>query len=72
MAHGPRYRKRTEAAVSDYGGAIPLILRRSNHDVLNDEKDPISAIISGVNGALHLGYVAIGFTIYPGSQEIFP
>lgn len=72
MASWPRYRKRTEAAVSDYGGAIPLILRCNNHNVLNDEKDPISAVTSRVNDALRLGCVAIGFTIYPGAQEIHP
>jgi class I fructose-bisphosphate aldolase len=36
---------------------------------LNDEKDPISAVTSGVEDALRLGCVAIGFTIYPGSAE---
>src|SRR5438270_5385851 len=58
-----------EAAVSDYCGEIPLILKCNNHDVLNDEKDPISAITSGVSDALRLGCVAVGFTIYPGSAE---
>lgn len=58
-----------EAGVSDYCGDIPLILKVNNHDVLNDEKDPISALTSGVEDALRLGCVAIGFTIYPGSAE---
>ena len=58
-----------EAGVSDYCGDIPLILKCNNHDVLNDEKDPISAITSGVGDALRLGCVAVGFTIYPGSSE---
>lgn len=58
-----------EAGVSDYCGDVPLILKCNNHDVLNDEKDPISAITSGVDDALRLGCVAIGFTIYPGSSE---
>jgi class I fructose-bisphosphate aldolase len=58
-----------EAAVSDYIGEIPLILKCNNHDVLNDEKDPISAVTSGVEDALRLGCVAVGFTIYPGSAE---
>ncbi len=58
-----------EAGVTDYCGDIPLILKCNNHDVLNDEKDPISAITSGVGDALRLGCVAIGFTIYPGSAE---
>ncbi len=58
-----------EAGVSDYCGEIPLILKANNHDVLNDERDPISAVTAGVEDALRLGCVAIGFTIYPGSTE---
>ncbi|MGH2494465.1 MAG: class I fructose-bisphosphate aldolase [Ktedonobacteraceae bacterium] len=58
-----------EAGVSDYTGDIPLILKCNNRDVLNDERDPISAITSGVGDALRLGCVAVGFTIYPGSTE---
>lgn len=58
-----------EAGVSDYCGDIPLILKCNSHDVLNDEKDPISAITAGVGDALRLGCVAVGFTIYPGSAE---
>src|SRR5579864_4756459 len=58
-----------EAGVSDYCGDIPLILKCNNHDVLNDERDPISAITSGVSDALRLGCCAVGFTIYPGSAE---
>jgi len=58
-----------EAGISDYCGEIPLILKCNNHDVLNDEKDPISAITAGVGDALRLGCVAVGFTIYPGSSE---
>ncbi len=58
-----------EAGISDYCGEIPLILKTNNHDLLNDERDPISAITSGVEDALRLGCVAVGFTIYPGSAE---
>ena len=58
-----------EAGIADYCGEIPLILKCNNHDVLNDEKDPISAITSGVSDALRLGCSAVGFTIYPGSSE---
>ncbi len=58
-----------EVGVSEYAGDIPLILKVNNHDVLNDEKDPISALTSGVEDALRLGCVAVGFTIYPGSSE---
>lgn len=58
-----------EAGIADYCGEVPLILKCNNHDVLHDEKDPISAITSGVSDALRLGCVAVGFTIYPGSSE---
>jgi fructose-bisphosphate aldolase, class I len=58
-----------EAGVSDFAGEVPLILKVNNHDVLNDEKNPISALTSGVEDALRLGCSAIGYTIYPGSAE---
>jgi class I fructose-bisphosphate aldolase len=58
-----------EAGVTDYLGEVPLILKCNNHDLLLDEKDPISAVTSGVDDALRLGCVAVGFTIYPGSAE---
>ena len=58
-----------EAGVSEFAGEIPLILKCNNHDILNDEKDPISAITAGVDDALRLGCSAVGFTIYPGSAE---
>jgi fructose-bisphosphate aldolase, class I len=58
-----------EAGAVAFAGEIPLILKVNNHDVLNDERDPISAITSGVDDALRLGCSAIGFTIYPGSSE---
>lgn len=58
-----------EAGISDYCGEIPLILKCNNHDVLNDEKDPLSAVTASVEDALRLGCSALGFTIYPGSSE---
>src|SRR3989440_2821762 len=58
-----------EAGAADYCGDIPLILKCNNHDTLHDEKDPLSAVTSGVSDALRLGCVAVGFTIYPGSAE---
>ena len=58
-----------EAAASRHAGEIPLILKLNNHDVLHDEKDPLSAVTGSVKDALRLGCVAIGFTIYPGSSE---
>jgi fructose-bisphosphate aldolase, class I len=48
---------------------VPLILKVNNHDVLLEEKDPNQAITASVRDALRLGCVAIGFTIYPGSEH---
>ncbi len=58
-----------EAGAARYAGEIPLILKANNHDVLHDEKDPLSAVTASVRQALRLGCAAIGFTIYPGSSE---
>ena len=56
-----------EAGAAEFAGDIPLILKMNNHDVLHDEKDPLSAVTASVKDALRLGAVAVGFTIYPGS-----
>ncbi|HXT70310.1 MAG TPA: class I fructose-bisphosphate aldolase [Vicinamibacterales bacterium] len=58
-----------EAVAADYAGDIPLILKLNNHDVLQDEKDPMGALTSCVEDAVHLGCCAVGFTIYPGTAE---
>ncbi|SRR5581483_7149484 len=57
-----------EAGAGLFAGEVPLILKCNNHDVLHDEADPLSAVTAGVDDALRLGCVAIGFTIYPGSS----
>lgn len=58
-----------EAGARDYAGAIPLILKVNDHDLLHDEKDPQQALTGSVADALRLGCVGIGFTIYPGSMH---
>jgi len=58
-----------EAGAAEYAGDIPLILKMNNHDVLHDEKDPLSAVTASVKDALRLGCAAVGFTIYPGSSN---
>ena len=58
-----------EAAAAEHAGEIPLILKLNNHDVLYDEKDPLSVQTGSVEDALRLGCAAIGYTIYPGSSE---
>ena len=58
-----------EAGADKFLDRIPTILKLNNHDVLNDEKDPLSAVTSSVDDALRLGCAAVGFTIYPGSAS---
>lgn len=57
-----------EAVARDFAGEIPLILKINNSDVLYKTQGPCSALTSGVEDALRLGCVGIGFTIYPGSS----
>ena len=58
-----------EAGASQFAGKIPLILKLKTHDVLHDEKDPLSSVTGSVRDALRLGCSAVGFTIYPGSSH---
>ena len=58
-----------EAGAAEFAGEIPLILKLNNHDVLHDEKDPLSSVTGSVHEALRLGCAAIGFTVYPGSSQ---
>ena len=58
-----------EAGAAEFAGEIPLILKINDHDLLHDEKDPLSAVTGSVKDAIRLGCVAVGFTIYPGSAN---
>jgi class I fructose-bisphosphate aldolase len=58
-----------EAGAAAFAGEIPLILKLNNHDVLYDEKDPISAVTASVRDALRLGCIGVGFSLYPGSAR---
>src|SRR5579871_6530818 len=58
-----------EAGAREFAGDIPLILKLNDHDLLLNEKDPNQAQTASVEDALRLGCVAIGFTIYPGSEH---
>ena len=58
-----------EAGASTFAGAIPTILKVNSSNSLASEKD--QAVTGSVNDALRLGCVAIGFTIYPGSEYAF-
>ena len=58
-----------EAVAHRYAGQIPLILKVNNSDSLSKLGGaPISAVTSSVAEAVRLGCVAIGYTIYPGSD----
>jgi class I fructose-bisphosphate aldolase len=58
-----------EAGAESFAGAIPTILKVNSSNSLATAKD--QAITGSVGDALRLGCSAIGFTIYPGSDDCF-
>ena len=58
-----------EAVADRIAGQIPTILKVNSANSLSRLKD--QAITGSVNDALKLGCSAIGFTIYPGSDDCF-
>lgn len=58
-----------EAGADSFAGAIPTILKVNSSNSLATAKD--QAVTGSVNDALRLGCAAIGFTIYPGSDDQF-
>jgi fructose-bisphosphate aldolase, class I len=61
-----------EDGASSFAGQIPTILKVNSANSLNGEKDaPTQAITGGVKDALRLGCSAIGYTIYPGSENAY-
>jgi len=56
-----------EAGADTFAGAIPTILKCNSANSLAVDKD--QAVTASVNDALRLGCAAIGFTIYPGSED---
>ena len=58
-----------EAVAGKFYGEVPLILKVNNSDTLSKGHSPMSALTSGVQDAVRLGCVAIGYTIYPGSAD---
>ncbi|MDB5722260.1 MAG: fructose-bisphosphate aldolase [Alphaproteobacteria bacterium] len=56
-----------EAGADTFAGQIPTILKINSSNSWATRKD--QAITGGVDDALRLGCSAIGFTIYPGSEE---
>ncbi len=59
-----------EAGADTFAGAIPTILKINSSNTLNDNASaPDQAITASVKDALRLGCSAVGFTIYPGSDN---
>lgn len=59
-----------EAGADTFAGAIPTILKMNSSNSLNDSSSaPDQAITASVKDALRLGCSAVGFTIYPGSDN---
>src|SRR6476660_2851767 len=56
-----------EAGADTFAGAIPTILKLNSANSLSTNKD--QAVTGSVKDALRLGCAAIGFTIYPGSED---
>jgi fructose-bisphosphate aldolase, class I len=61
-----------EGGASTFAGAIPLILKvNSANSLARAKENPSQAVTASVRDALRLGCAAIGFTIYPGSDEAY-
>ncbi len=58
-----------EAGAAEFAGQLPLILKLNSHDILNPEVDPLGAQTASVDDALRLGCDAIGYTIFPGTED---
>ncbi|MEX2614834.1 MAG: class I fructose-bisphosphate aldolase [Alphaproteobacteria bacterium] len=58
-----------EAGADTFAGAIPLILKCNSSNSHATSKD--QAVYGTVDDALRLGCSAVGFTIYPGSDDQF-
>ena len=59
-----------EACAGKYAGQIPLIMKlNSSNSLSRDKEAPTQAITGSVSEAARLGCSAIGFTIYPGSDD---
>jgi class I fructose-bisphosphate aldolase len=58
-----------EAVAADYAGRIPTVLKLNGRDLLHKDPDPMMAQIATVEDALRLGCTAVGFGIYPGTNN---
>ncbi|MGE5548763.1 MAG: class I fructose-bisphosphate aldolase [Solirubrobacterales bacterium] len=61
-----------EAGADTFAGQVPLILKvNSANSLSRDKEGATQAVTAGVRDALRLGCTAIGFTIYPGSDNAY-
>jgi class I fructose-bisphosphate aldolase len=61
-----------EAVADQYAAQIPLILKMNSSNTLFRSKEaPDQAVTATVDDAVRLGCAAIGYTIYPGSDQAF-
>ena len=61
-----------EVGASNFAGEIPTILKlNSSNSLSSSNLAPYQAITGSIADALRLGCSAIGFTIYPGSDEAY-
>jgi class I fructose-bisphosphate aldolase len=61
-----------ESGAATFAGSLPLILKvNSANSMARAKEDPSQAVTASVKDALRLGCSAIGFTIYPGSDEAY-
>jgi class I fructose-bisphosphate aldolase len=58
-----------EAGADSFAGAIPTILKLNSANTLTAAKN--QAVTGSVADALRLGCAAVGFTIYPGSDQAY-
>jgi class I fructose-bisphosphate aldolase len=58
-----------EAVASDYAGQIPFVLKLNGRDQLHVDPDPMLAQFATVEDALRLGCTAVGYCIYPGTNN---
>lgn len=59
-----------EVGASQFAGKVPLVLKmNSSNSLMSSELPADQAITGSVDDALRLGCSAVGFTIYPGSDQ---
>ena len=61
-----------ELTADSFAGEIPTILKiNSANKLIHEDLPPTQAITGSIQDAIHLGCAAIGYTIYPGSDDMY-